>query len=248
MRMNNYPEPITEYIEQLNQETQEKAVKAVEDLRQKDMPWLWIETALNLKPKGDWEKWGFGLMFRDTFKAQVDKKHDEVKRAMKRGTLPQAAPSTTSAAIGDAQAYCMENADVLLSLLDCGSWEEVKSRITAIKGSDEIAFDATEAPHLFYYLAYSDGREPRGAELPYDASRFTFPALSETYCYRKDEKGEYRFYHTWALHYDCRNADAIRYALKHNHIPAETRGDYIRLLEKLSSGEHDELPVMYCRC
>lgn len=245
--MNNLPESIQEYVNQLNQDTQEKALKAIEDLRQKNMPWLWIQTALNLKPKSDWEKWGFGLMFSDKFKAQVDKKHDEAKRAMRNDSLPQAASRKSITAIGEAQAYCMDNADILLSLLGCGSWEEVKSRIAAIKGSGEIAFDATDAPHLFYFQAYSDGREPIGVELPYDVSRFTLPAVCDISCFKEEGSGDYRFYHTWALHYDCRNADAIRYALKHGHIPAESKRDYIRLLEKLSGGEHYEIPVVYCR-
>lgn len=125
--MNNYPESIKQYIATLNPGTQEKAVKAVEDLRQKDMPWLWIETALNLKPKSDWEKWGFGLMFRDTFKAQVDKAHSRKKQEIKKA----ANDNSFAAAEYDAdKAWCLEHEPQLLALLSCVSWKEVRDKLT----------------------------------------------------------------------------------------------------------------------
>lgn len=129
--MNNYPEPIKEYIAALNEDTQEKAIKAVEDLRQKDMPWLWIETALNLKPKSDWEKWGFGLMFRDTFKAQVDKAHSRKKQEIKKAAKDNSFAAPEQPAEYDAdKAWCLEHEPQLLALLSCVSWKEVREKLT----------------------------------------------------------------------------------------------------------------------
>lgn len=246
MKKEELTDATRDYVERLNEATQEKAIAAISDLRRKGLPWLWIQIALEQKEPSDWERWGFGLIFRDTFKAQVDKKHDAAKRALKNNDSPQTPNSNRS--IGDAESYCLENSDILLSLLGCGSWDELKCRISAIKGDGQVAFDTQDAPPMFYYVAYSDGSEPVGMELPYDVSRFhQLPAICDVPCFRTDEMGRHSFYHSWAIHYDCRNADAIRFALAKGHIPAEYRRGYAELLERLDRGENYTVPVVYCR-
>ena len=128
--MENYPESIQEYVSTLNQETQEKAVRAISDLRQKGMPWLWIETALNLKPKNDWEQWGFGLMFNDKFKAQVDTKHSRKKQELKNALKDNSFAAEAPAAIDPDKAWCLEHEPQLLALLSCVSWKEVRDKLT----------------------------------------------------------------------------------------------------------------------
>ena len=73
-------EKVQEYISKLDSETQELAQKAIRDMRQEGKKWSWIITALEIKQPQEWEKWGFGLMFNDTFRAQVEKKLRRIRK------------------------------------------------------------------------------------------------------------------------------------------------------------------------
>lgn len=70
---------VREFIESLPNETRFIGETAVKELRQNGTSWEWLETALNIKSKEDWSKYGFGLLFTDSFCAQVQKKLNKQK-------------------------------------------------------------------------------------------------------------------------------------------------------------------------
>lgn len=70
---------VKKYVSELNEDTQISAMTAIKKLREEDITWDFINTALNIKKKQDWEKYGFGLFFTDSFKAQVRQKLAKAK-------------------------------------------------------------------------------------------------------------------------------------------------------------------------
>lgn len=73
----SYMRDVQEYVESLSPTSQDMARSAIKRLR-KESPsgqpdWHWLLTALNAKKKDDWERWGFGLLFDNGFRAQVQK-------------------------------------------------------------------------------------------------------------------------------------------------------------------------------
>lgn len=73
----SYMRDVQEYVESLSPTSQDMAKSAIKRLR-KESPsgqpdWHWLLTALNAKKKDDWERWGFGLLFDNGFRAQVQK-------------------------------------------------------------------------------------------------------------------------------------------------------------------------------
>lgn len=70
---------VKEFIESLPNESRFIGETAIKELRQNGTSWEWLETALNIKSKEDWSKYGFGLMFTDSFRAQVQKKLNKQK-------------------------------------------------------------------------------------------------------------------------------------------------------------------------
>lgn len=72
-------ERVKNYIKQLDKETQEQANKCIKDLRGEGFKWSWIYTALSIKNPEDWNKWGFGLMFNEAYRAQVTKKTNKTR-------------------------------------------------------------------------------------------------------------------------------------------------------------------------
>lgn len=71
---------VKEYVDRLPEETRFIAEAAIKEMRENGCTWEWLNTALNIKSKEDWIKYGFGLFFTDTFKAQVQKKIQQKKR------------------------------------------------------------------------------------------------------------------------------------------------------------------------
>ena len=69
--MNYYIEHAKEFIDKLDYRTQQKAAVAIKDLLDNGKDWEWIDTALHKKSVGDWEQWGFGLMFNQNFNISV---------------------------------------------------------------------------------------------------------------------------------------------------------------------------------
>lgn len=201
--MNDYPEPIKEYIAALNPDTQEKAVNAVSDLRQKDMPWLWIEIALNLKPKSDWEKWGFGLMFRDTFKAQVDKKHDAAKRVLKEKGANIAAKSS-SPKPQTAKERVLSHEEDLFRLLSCSSWEEIEKKMMPTNFGDAPMWYHPDTNQWYAYTPELFNRKPVDFERGFSV-----------------------------LPKDSRNKAAIAYALENHQVPEEFVEEWQNTLENM---------------
>ena len=72
-------EQVKEYLAELNEDTKISAMTAIKKLREENVTWDFINTALNIKKKEDWEKYGFGLFFTDSFKAQVRQKIAKAK-------------------------------------------------------------------------------------------------------------------------------------------------------------------------
>ena len=72
-------EQVKEYLEALNEDAKVSAMTAIKKLREENVTWDFINTALNIKKKDDWEKYGFGLFFTDSFKAQVRQKIAKAK-------------------------------------------------------------------------------------------------------------------------------------------------------------------------
>lgn len=70
---------VREFIESLPNETRFIGETAIKELRQSGTSWEWLETALSIKSKEDWSKYGFGLLFTDSFRAQVQKKLNKQK-------------------------------------------------------------------------------------------------------------------------------------------------------------------------
>ncbi len=70
---------VREFIESLPNETRFIGETAIKELRQNGTSWEWLETALSIKSREDWSKYGFGLLFTDTFRAQVQKKLSKQK-------------------------------------------------------------------------------------------------------------------------------------------------------------------------
>ena len=60
-----------EYIYQLPEETQKKAITAVRDLMADGQTWEFIATALKKKSVGNWVTHGMGLLFNPKFQANV---------------------------------------------------------------------------------------------------------------------------------------------------------------------------------
>lgn len=52
---------------------------ALTSLRKSDKSWLYIRTGLEIKPKEQWEKWGYGLFFTPSFQAQIQKNVNKIK-------------------------------------------------------------------------------------------------------------------------------------------------------------------------
>ena len=77
---------VREFIESLPNESRFIGETAIKELRQNGVSWEWLETALSIKSKEDWSKYGFGLLFTDTFRAQVQKKLSKQK-SQEVGTL-----------------------------------------------------------------------------------------------------------------------------------------------------------------
>ena len=73
--MPNYELEAKEFIAKLNEESQRKAVVAIDDLMESDerKDWRYIATALKKKSLTNWETFGFGLMFNKRFVASVFK-------------------------------------------------------------------------------------------------------------------------------------------------------------------------------
>ena len=70
---------VRDYIESLPDESRFIGETAVKELRQNGASWEWLEVALSIKTKDDWAKYGFGLMFTDSFRAQVQKRLQRLK-------------------------------------------------------------------------------------------------------------------------------------------------------------------------
>lgn len=65
---------VKEFIESLPNESRFIGETAIKELRQNGVSWEWLETALSIKSREDWTKYGLGLLFTDSFRAQVQKK------------------------------------------------------------------------------------------------------------------------------------------------------------------------------
>ena len=70
-----------EYIYQLPQETQRKAVTAVHDLLDDGKSWEFVATALKKKSMGNWITHGMGLLFNPSFQANVYRQIDRDRKS-----------------------------------------------------------------------------------------------------------------------------------------------------------------------
>lgn len=73
--MSNYEHEAKEFISKLNEESQRKAVIAIDDLMNSDerKDWRFVAAALKKKSITNWELFGFGLLFNNRFIASVFK-------------------------------------------------------------------------------------------------------------------------------------------------------------------------------
>ena len=123
---------VREFIESLPNESRFIGETAIKELRQNGISWEWLETALSIKSKEDWSKYGFGLLFTDTFRAQVQKKlskqkSQEVGMLWSEDEQPEKTPSNVAFNDGS------------LREVRCGvETFLIKSRPAAIKPLDEM--------------------------------------------------------------------------------------------------------------
>ena len=75
-----------EYLYQLPKETQQKAIKAVDDLLQDGKNWEFIATAFKKKSMGNWISHGMGLLFNPKFQANVYRQIERDKQSTKINT------------------------------------------------------------------------------------------------------------------------------------------------------------------
>lgn len=62
---------VQDYMSSLDDEHKTLFSYSLKQLREKGTSWRWIHKALTLKDKSSWEKYGYGLLFTDSYKAQV---------------------------------------------------------------------------------------------------------------------------------------------------------------------------------
>ena len=69
-------------LDKFNDDVKVKASAAIDELAATGKSQEWIETAFAQKTTEEWEKWGFGLLFRKSFQEQVDKACGKVKESI----------------------------------------------------------------------------------------------------------------------------------------------------------------------
>ena len=69
-------------LDKFNDDVKVKASAAIDELAARGKSQEWIETAFAQKTTEEWEKWGFGLLFRKSFQEQVDKACGKVKESI----------------------------------------------------------------------------------------------------------------------------------------------------------------------
>lgn len=77
MVVDDYTKKIEKYISNLTKERQSNFIESAIQLYEKGKTNQWILAALTLKDYKDWNKWGFGLMFTESFEEDVDIKVNE---------------------------------------------------------------------------------------------------------------------------------------------------------------------------
>lgn len=80
-----YKEEAYEILNQFDYQTQQKAVKAIEDLFNSEhlISWQFVATALKKKSKDNFNKYGFGILFNLGFIASVYKQMERDTEAKK---------------------------------------------------------------------------------------------------------------------------------------------------------------------
>lgn len=83
---NKYKNEAYELLKQFDYHTQQKAVKAIQDLfsSEHQISWQFIATALKKKSKDNYKKYGFGIMFNNGFIASVYK---EIERDLESSNI-----------------------------------------------------------------------------------------------------------------------------------------------------------------
>lgn len=225
-------EKVQEYISQLNPDTQELANKAIRDMREEGFKWTWLLAALQIKEPEEWERWGFGLLFNDTFRAQVEKKLKRIRKQSQeqssvwvRDDEEEDTYTLTIRRMDDNFKTLEDGISSLLASLGL-CWDEVlelaekhldispqeKEILDAIpdeviSAPVEIEKDYSNAPKWF------DTKENRWRD--YDVSQFT----SDTSINNP------------RISFDVRNVDTIKYAFDMQDIPAYNIDYFQRLLD-----------------
>ena len=75
--VDDYTNKIEKYISKLTKERQNAFLESASQLYEKGKTNQWILAALSLKEPKDWNKWGFGLMFTESFEEDVEIKVNE---------------------------------------------------------------------------------------------------------------------------------------------------------------------------
>lgn len=237
--MNNNMELVQEYISNLNKETQELANTAIKDMRAEGFKWSWLLAALEIKEPEEWEKWGFGLLFNNTFRAQIEKNLNKSRKQIKERMNiwvrdeDSEEESTLSIAIPANQKGDMETLEQaissLLSTLGL-AWEDVADLADKNLGLtpamreelDAIPDEVVSAP-IEIEKDYSDA--PKWFDVwddcwkEYDVSQFTMDTSQRSF----------------RICRDLRNVDAIKYAFEKGDIPQSNIEYFQRQLKSAES-------------
>lgn len=222
--MNNM-ERVREYINQLDDKTQELANKAIKDVRAEGFKWSWIITALEIKEPEEWEQWGFGLFFNRTFRAQVEKELTKSRRlALEKANVwvrdDDEVPTIDISiqANSDDMKTLDKGISALLSSIGL-SWEDVLNLADKHIAQPEEAESAPKEVEK----DYSDA--PRWYDIKdkcwqdYDVSQFT-----DDTSIRNPR-----------ISMDIRNVDTIKYAFEKGDIPLSNRDYFQHLLDVAES-------------
>lgn len=112
-------------LDKFNDDVKVKASAAIDELAARGKSQEWIETAFAQKTTEEWEKWGFGLLFRKSFQEQVDKACGKVKES-----IAAKGPDFSQSPQDDDKNWVLEHYKELFGILSCSSWTDVKAKLT----------------------------------------------------------------------------------------------------------------------
>ena len=78
---------VQRFVDEMPNVRRADAEDAIRCLRKRGSSWEYIDAALALKKREEWERYGFGLLFKDSYRAQVQKELQKRKEEEPSGSL-----------------------------------------------------------------------------------------------------------------------------------------------------------------